>query len=221
MNQLFRNAPRAGLPGLGAGRAPAPPPYRHARSLNGKPIGLEYGFISEAERKQLLHFARADAAPWDASLPRSDVWHGRMINPIAMPPKVLKLMEKIRKRTARHIVKAYGIEDPVYADTLQLVRWRVGDKQAPHADCELPDGRPNQFPWRAFASIIYLNDEYEGGAIHFPGLGLRPELKPGLLAFFPSSADYLHGVEPITAGIRYTFSCFYTFDKRRHDGHAV
>ena len=68
----------------------------------------------------------------------------------------------------------------------------AGDDQAAHADCEEPDGSPNQFPWRAFASIIYLNDEYEGGAIHFPNRP-APELKPGLLAYFPSTANYPTG----------------------------
>ena len=195
--------------------------YRHARTLDGQPIGLEYDFLTKQERLQLLHFARSPDAPWETYLSKSDVWHGRMINPKSMPPKMLKLMEKIRKRSAKHIARHYGITDPVYADTLQLVRWRPGDEQAAHADCEQPDGRPNEFPWRAFASIIYLNDEYEGGQIYFPKHDLRPELKPGLLAYFPSTAKYLHGVEPITDGVRYTFSCFYTFDKAHHDGHAV
>lgn len=210
------------FPGLGNGVAvPTVAPARHASSLNGQDIGLAYDFITEGERKQLLHFASAADAPWETYLPKNDVWHGRMINPRSMPPKVLKLMEKIRRRAAKHIKADYGITDPVYADTLQLVRWRPGDEQGAHADCEEPDGRPNETPWRAFASIIYLNDEYEGGQIYFPKLGLRPELKPRLLAYFPSTANYLHGVEPITAGVRYTFSCFYTFDPRRHDGHSV
>ena len=206
------------------GAAPAQPkvaPARHASSVNGKSIGLAYDFITEGERKQLLHFVRSADAPWETYLPVGDVWRDRMINPRGVPTKLLKLMEKIRRRTARHIMADYGITDPVYADTLQLVRWRPGDNQAAHADCEEPDGRPNQTPWRAFASIIYLNDEYEGGQIYFPKHGLRPELKPRLLAYFPSTAEYLHGVEPITSGIRYTFSCFYTFDPRYHDGHSV
>ena len=207
------------FPGLSGAARPAA--YRHARTLDGQPIGLEYDFLTKQERLQLLHFARSDDAPWETYLPKADVWHGRMINPSSMPPKMLKLMEKIRKRSARHITRAYGITDPVYADTLQLVRWRPGDEQAAHADCEQPDGSPNEFPWRAFASIAYLNDDYEGGQIYFPKHDQRPELKPGLLAYFPSTATYLHGVEPITAGVRYTFSCFYTFDKTHHDGHAV
>lgn len=223
MASSFPGAGGLGLPGLGIGAPPRPAPIaaRQASSLDGQPVGLAYDFITEAERKQLLHFARSPDAPWETYLPKSDVWHGRMINPRSMPPKMLKLMEKIRRRSARHIAKHYGIEDEIYADTLQLVRWLPGHNQAAHADCEEPDGRPNSTPWRAFASIIYLNDDYEGGQIYFPELGLRPELKPRLLAYFPSTANYLHGVEPITAGARYTFSCFYTFDKREHDGHSV
>lgn len=195
--------------------------FRRARDLDGKPIGVAEDFITEAERKQLLFFATNPNAPWEYELPKGDVWNGRMINPKSMPPKVLKLMAKIRRRAGKHIAKDYGIEQPIYADTLQLVRWRPGDNQAPHADCEQPNGRPNEFPWRAFASIIYLNDEYEGGRIHFPKLGLEPQIKPRTLAYFPSTASYLHGVKEVTSGMRYTFSCFYTFDERMHDGHKM
>lgn len=192
-----------------------------ARSLVGQPIGIREGFLSEQERKQLLYFASSPNAGWETYLPPTDVWHGRMINPRFMPPKILKLMGKIRRRAARAIIEDYGITEPVFADTLQLIRWRPGDSQAPHADCEHLDGRPNEFPWRAFASIIYLNDEFEGGQIHFPNRFLEPPIKPGMLAYFPSTADYLHGVKPITAGVRYTHSCFYTFDQSRHDGQPV
>lgn len=192
-----------------------------ARSLKGKPIGIRENFITEQERKQLLFYAKSPDAAWETYLPPDDVWYGRMINPRSMPPKILKLMAKIRKRAAKTIKADYAITEPVYADTLQMVRWHPGNDQAPHADCEQPDGRPNEFPWRAFASIIYLNDEFEGGAIHFPKLGLEPKIKPRMLAYFPSTADYLHGVKKITSGMRYTHSCFYTFDPHWHDGHAV
>ncbi|MBV7259644.1 2OG-Fe(II) oxygenase [Erythrobacter crassostreae] len=220
------------LPGMAstfAGQVASPPvissksatEVRHARSLNGKPIGLIPDFITEQERAALYKYASADDAPWETCLPKGDVWHGRLINPGSVSPKILKMMENIRKRTVAHIKAEYEITDPVYADTLQLVRWRPGDNQAPHADCEEPDGQPNATPWRAFASIIYLNDGYEGGGIHFPDRKLKPEIKPRTLAYFPSTNKYRHGVEAITSGLRYTMSCFYTFDARRHDGHLV
>jgi hypothetical protein len=154
-------------------------------------------------------------------LPPTDVWHGRMINPRGMPADIVALMGRIRQRTAAHIIAHYGITDPVYADTLQLIRWLPGHVQGPHADCQEPDGRPNAFPWRAFASIIYLNDAFEGGEIYFPKVGLEPSIRPGTLAYFPSTTDYLHGVRKVTAGVRYTMCSFYTFDPRRHDGLPV
>lgn len=202
-------------------RPAAPEKIRHASSLNGKPIGQVPDFISEEERTKLLHFVTRPAAPWETYLPESDVWHGRMINPRSMPPAILRLMKKIRARIVDHIKADYDIDEPVYCDTLQLVRWRVGDKQAPHADCEEPDGRPNHSPWRAFASMVYLNDEYEGGELHFPQRNFTPDISPRMLAYFPSTRNYMHGVKPVTAGIRYTMSCFYTFDPRHHDGHDV
>ncbi len=215
-----------GLPGLGTTPKPAAKPEplnqtQGARSLVGKPIGIKHDFITEEERRELLRFAKAPKTEWEKYLPPSDVWYNRMINPRGMRPRVLTLMEQIRKRAAAAIREDYAITRPVYADTLQLVRWRPGDDQSAHADCEQPDGRPNETPWRAFASIIYLNDDFEGGRIHFPKLGLQPEIKPRMMAYFPSTADYLHGVTRITAGMRYTHSCFYTFEAPYHDGYAV
>ncbi|WP_299191990.1 2OG-Fe(II) oxygenase [uncultured Erythrobacter sp.] len=203
---------------------PAPKPdetYRDARSLDGQPIGLVPDFITEAERLRLLKFASGVDAPWETYLPKSDVWYDRMINPRSMPGPILKLMVAIRKRATKRICKHYGITEKVYADTLQLVRWRPGDNQKPHADCEEPDGLPNRTPWRAFASIIYLNDEYEGGGIYFPDRKLKPEIKPNMLAFFPSTNHYRHGVEAVTSGLRYTISTFYTFNPAHHDGNPI
>ena len=83
------------MPGLGtASRMPVAQTLRHARTLDGNKVGLAYDFLREAERKQLLHFARSPDAPWETYLPKNDVWHGRMINPRSMPPKILKLIEK-------------------------------------------------------------------------------------------------------------------------------
>lgn len=190
---------------------------KSARDLVGKPVGVKEDFITPEEQAALLDYVKRDDASWETYLPENNVWYARMINPRGMPADVLQTMGQIRQRAAAYIKSFYEITDPVYADTLQLVRWRVGDEQAPHADCEEPDGRPNPFPWRAFASIIYLNDDFEGGEIHFPTLGLRPIIKPRMLAFFPSTRDYLHGVTKVTSGTRYTHSCFYTFDPANHD----
>ena len=52
--------------------------------------------------------------------------------------------------------------------------------------------------------VFYLNDEFEGGDFIFPEHNIRVRPKPGMLVTFPSSHDYLHGVEPVTRGKRYS-----------------
>lgn len=54
------------------------------------------------------------------------------------------------------------------------------------------------------ATLIYINDNYDGGDIYFPELGIS--IKPGIgdLVCFPDTPDFVHGVKPITNGTRYT-----------------
>jgi hypothetical protein len=194
---------------------------KNARSLTGKPVGICEDFVSAEERAMLLAHAKSPDAVWETYMPPTDSWYARIMNPHQMPPAVMALMGQIRQRAAIEIKRQYGITDPVFADTLQLVRWMPGHDQHPHADAEEADGSIHLYPWRAFASIIYLNNDFEGGQIYFPRLGLEPPITPGMMAFFPGTLDYLHGVRPITAGIRYTIASFYSFDASQHDGYPI
>ena len=90
-----------------------------------------------------------------------------------------------------------------------IVRWRVGDGQAPHADKQELDGRPNLYPENDIASLVYLNDDYDGGEIYFPNQGLQFKPQCGSLAFFPGDIHYLHGVTKVTTGVRYTMPNFW------------
>ena len=98
-----------------------------------------------------------------------------------------------------------------------IVRWRVGDRQEPHADKELhegPDaGTPNAFPYYDIASIFYLNDDYEGGELYFPLQGIEFKPKARAAYFFPGDMNYIHGVRPVLSGIRYTSPFFWTIMK--------
>ena len=181
-------------------------------------IRLHEHFIPETVRTSLLAYVMSGEAPWETYMGEGDIWYARLMNPQVMAPEIAGLMGMIRTRIARRIALDYGLEEPLYADTLQLVRWRVGDNQAPHADSENPGGAPHPFPWRKYASILYLNDAFEGGRIYFPDYDLEPPIAPGTLAFFPGTLKYLHGVTPVTSGIRYTMACFFTHDADKHDG---
>lgn len=54
------------------------------------------------------------------------------------------------------------------------------------------------------ATLIYINDNYEGGDIYFPELGISIKPEVGDLVCFPDTPDFVHGVKPITSGTRYT-----------------
>lgn len=91
-----------------------------------------------------------------------------------------------------------------------IVRWQVGDCQPPHADKQNIDGSPNLYPENDIASLIYINDDYEGGEIYFPNQDSQLKPVAGSLVFFPGDINYLHGVTEVTKGIRYTIPNFWS-----------
>ena len=93
---------------------------------------------------------------------------------------------------------------------IQLNRWRAGEKQAPHADKQELDGGPNCCPGYDVSSIFYLNDDYEGGEIFFPNQSLTIKPTSNKLISFPGDIDFMHGVNKIMSGIRYTMTIFWT-----------
>jgi len=56
---------------------------------------------------------------------------------------------------------------------------------------------------RDLSTVLFLNDNFEGGEFVFPDLRIRIRPEPGLLIAFPSSQFYAHKVEPVISGTRY------------------
>jgi predicted 2-oxoglutarate/Fe(II)-dependent dioxygenase YbiX len=91
-----------------------------------------------------------------------------------------------------------------------IIKWRPGMEQRPHADKQMNDGRPNPFPTYDINSLIYYNDNFEGGELYYPDYDLTVKPEPGLAVAHPGDINYLHGVKPIISGERYTTPSFYT-----------
>jgi predicted 2-oxoglutarate/Fe(II)-dependent dioxygenase YbiX len=88
-------------------------------------------------------------------------------------------------------------------------KWNAGEKQDVHADGETAAGWPAYNYIVDYGSIIYLNDDYEGGEIFFPKYNIHMKPKPGTLIFFPSTNMYAHGVTEVIDGVRYTSPHFW------------
>lgn len=114
------------------------------------------------------------------------------------------------------ILKEYLTNKEIYCEHLSIARWPVGYSLEPHADAENPPGcDPHPYPWRDFACITFLNDNFKGGVLYFPKLKSEIIPQPGYSIVFPGTLEYLHGVTNITDGNRYTIASFLTYDKNK------
>jgi len=108
-------------------------------------------------------------------------------------------------RISDEIKKAYQIENiEPKSDRLNLARWDVGTKLGLHVD-DLGYVTDNHLP-----TLVYLNDNYEGGELGFATHGFVFKPKKGDLIMFPGNMHYAHEVFEILSGTRYTLPIWFT-----------
>lgn len=193
-------------------------------------ISQNPNFLTPEEISTLVDYAQTitERNLWDRSDPHP-AWHDRYVHAGHLRRKevgfgeakdleIFDLMVDIRKRIKNHIINIRNLEVPLFADTLQLVRWVPGNEQHPHADSQNQDGTPHPYAWRDYASVTYLNDEYEGGLIYFPDHNIELKPVPGTMVTFPGTTEYMHGVSKVISGTRYTMASFWTLDPKKADG---
>jgi len=187
-------------------------------------ISINRNFISPEEVSTILDYAKHDAPKeWGPNIPL--FWRNRCLaimdieDPSPKDKLVLELLINTRNRVKQHITEIQSLTVPIYGDSVQLVRWPEGYEQVPHADAEYNTSEEGEyvFPHRYCGSLIYLNDDFDGGEIYFPQHNLELKPVPGMMLTFPGTREYLHGVRPVTSGIRYVISSFYTKDINKAD----
>jgi hypothetical protein len=172
-------------------------------------------FLSPAECALLIEAAQALAGQQHVDDVADDFWKGRMLyfrDILTAQPGAAALMRDAQRRVTERLRNFYQLTAPVFADTVQLVRWRTGMHMPTHADRAHPDGRPHGMAYRDFGSVVYLNDAYEGGELYFPRLDLAVKPAAGMLLAFTGGWYHEHGVLKVLSGERLTMPAFYTFD---------
>jgi len=97
----------------------------------------------------------------------------------------------------------------------QLLKYTPGGFYDGHADSDhihTPTGRWQKVLDRDVSLLIYLNDEYEGGTLHFEHFDYTLRPKSGMLVYFPSDVRYMHTAQSVTAGVRYAVVSWAAFD---------
>lgn len=128
--------------------------------------------------------------------------------------KLTKGMEKklraIDDRSIASFINPYYGVEVSDREPPQILHYGTGGHYIPHVDAEtLYTDDDGLELWektldRDLSVVYFLNDDFSGGELFFPGLDLVIEPEAGTLVCFPSDHNYIHGVRPVTAGHRYT-----------------
>ena len=185
-------------------------------------------FISEEDRISLIKF-NLEEYRWNPENSWAAPLHQYNNGPVNLFGKYAEDQQSIRNLwpdTATHpLMKVYGEKimktaSAVFGRTLvhrlepYMKCFTVGMDHEPHADSEaasndqinfMPNYSPDSFNSPILIEVaanLYLTDDFEGGELYFPNLGISIKPKAGQLILFPGGHEYSHGVKMVTAGKR-------------------
>jgi predicted 2-oxoglutarate/Fe(II)-dependent dioxygenase YbiX len=110
------------------------------------------------------------------------------------------------------VMHAYGVlidhfdRNLAWIEAAGIMRYPTGGFYRCHSDNSIWDSTTRSWVRsldRDFSLLIYINEDFEGGAIYFNNFDLRIQPKAGMMIGFPSDYRYIHAAEEVTAGERY------------------
>jgi hypothetical protein len=119
------------------------------------------------------------------------------------------LFDEIKIKIQSQVERTF--DKKLESSTSYIQIWDIGGFASPHSDNSDFNGKPNNLLKNKYASILYLNDDYEGGELYFPEHDIQIKPKTGSLVIFPGGRENLHGIKEVTEGRRYTFAAFWDF----------
>jgi hypothetical protein len=96
-----------------------------------------------------------------------------------------------------------------YMEAINFVRYNPGQHFSIHAD--------HGFSYSCtVSSVIYLNDDYEGGELWFPYLDINFKPQAGDIIIFPSTFIYAHASLKVTSGTKYSAVTMFDYNDNNH-----
>jgi len=93
-----------------------------------------------------------------------------------------------------------------YLTPISIAKYFTGKQMGPHVDSYDDNRAP------VLSVVLYLNDNYEGGELHFKDQNVSIKPSAGSLIAFPSVAPYYHQSMVVTKGIKYMSPGFWYKD---------
>jgi hypothetical protein len=101
-----------------------------------------------------------------------------------------------------------------FMESINFVRYEVGQHFSVHTD--------HGFSYTCtLSSLVYLNDDYEGGELWFPYINLKFKPKKGDVLFFPSTYIFAHGAMPVTEGVKYSAVTMFDYKDNNKEYHQI
>lgn len=112
------------------------------------------------------------------------------------------------KKCLNHYESMYNFKME-FMEAINFVRYKPGQHFAVHTD--------HGFSYICtVSSVMYLNDEYEGGELWFPYLDITLKPKAGDVILFPSTYIYAHASLKVKSGIKYSAVTMFDYNDDNH-----
>jgi hypothetical protein len=166
---------------------------------------VEYpGFLTAQESQALIDYYESASEEWMETC----FYNARVMNPFA--PFEKNPSGDINDHyfySLRTRLQEYGeaaMARKLRNLTLSAHKWLPGAFASDHADNAELDGTLNAWQDNKMVTIIYLNDNYEGGELTFRDHGISIAPKQGTMVAFDVGFENIHGVNEVLSGQRWT-----------------
>lgn len=106
-------------------------------------------------------------------------------------------------------VTAEAHNTPVQLNELHAAKWCTGSYGDYHADDSDLDGNDNGGTHNIFSTILYLNNDYDGGEVYFKNQDISLKLDPGTILTFKGDLNNVHKINEVISGTRYNVISFF------------
>lgn len=158
-------------------------------------IQVTENVLSKEEYKQLLDYTLG-LNSWE-----TQPWGVKFVASQNISKEILDMLEKVFQIAHKKCLDLYKVElNSLERKHIPLIKFEKGYKMNEHADTA-----------GDFATIYYINDDYEGGEINFMDYNLKIKPKANSFITFPSNADYWHEVLENTGKERYSSTLWFHY----------
>lgn len=164
-------------------------------------IKHEQGFVSEDDLKALNYYATHNEDGFSEFGNSEQEFKVNILQGGEGVQEVRNILIRHDKQVEEYLKTNYDVEFETFNSHIHIAKFNEGAEMHVHYDSSRP---------KDIATIVYLNDDYEGGEIFFPDYDISIKPKAGDLVTFPDNDNFRHGVKTITSGTRYTTPRWFT-----------